>query len=223
MLFLLAHLEKRILFTLNEWYRKQKKGGRNLRELRYSLAFLTLILIGAGISGCATDTTVKKTSQASTSQLTASKLISNIKQNEKNHSVTDISIIGLKNVDGQGLAFASFNLDGQLKYANIYDSHQKNENGFGIGLFTATKAVGSPIQCVEQVGGDGVVLITGIVVDDPEIKNIIITFSNGSINQVPVINGRFWFGGKVGSSFHDSNSNKVLGVTSNGDIVMNTK
>jgi hypothetical protein len=167
-----------------------------------------------GVSGCASQTNHANTTKVAVSQssnkLTESEVDAKIRDNEKNHSVSDIHMISLKNVDEHGFAFASFKLDGQEKYVNIYDS--------SLGVFTASNTKGHPLQYVESYGDGGFSFVTGVVVDKPTVKKVIVTFSNGSVEQVPVINGHFWIAEKVGSQYH---SNQVLGVTSNGSIVKN--
>ncbi len=120
-------------------------------------------------------------------------------------------IISSEQVDEHDFAFASFKLDGQERYVNIYDS--------SIGIFTAStvpNSKGHPLQYVESYGNGGFSFVTGVVVDEPTVKKVIVTFSNGSVNQIPVINRHFWIVKKVGSQYH---SNEVLGVTSNGGIL----
>jgi hypothetical protein len=187
--------------------------------------FVGFVVLTATITGCATSsstptkiTNTTNQTRLSANQLTKSIIIMQIKKQEENHVVSKISFITLKNLGSQAYAFVSFNEDGKLKYENIF---QASTQGTGWGEFSATKINGYPIQSDQQVAGNGYNFITGVVVDDPSIKNIVITFSNGDVKQVSVQNGQFWFFGKIGTSELDAYSKHMIGVSNQGDFVIN--
>jgi hypothetical protein len=159
----------------------------------------------------------KKLSQKPQKMLSFSKVKTTILSDEKGKNVSDIHIIGVKNIDGVGASFASFKLDGKLKYVNMYSSKQQ---GTGTGVFTVSDLKNTPIQYITQVGESGYISITGIINDASGFKNIIITFSNGQIREVPVVKDEFWFFGKIGSTEKDSYSKEVIGVKANGSIII---
>lgn len=190
-----------------------------------SLLFVTaLIGVTCAVSGCETSNNNSSNKVGSSAskvlqeQLTTSKVIADIRNVEKGHIVSDIHIIGIKNVAGQGAGFASFNLDGHLKYASISDSKKQ---GMTTGILTANQAKTMPIQYTQSVSENGYNTITGFVDSNADIKNVVMTFSKGQIRQTPVIHGTFLFFGKVGASEKDAYSSSVIGVTSNGNIITN--
>lgn len=142
-----------------------------------------------------------------------------IVQHEKEHSVTNIKVIYASSSEGFKVAFASFDLDGKLKYGSIFDSPIQ---GTSLGTFVASQDKKNPLQFTETVGQNGFNLVTGVVVDDPRVQNVVITFKNGAIRTVPVVNSKFWFAGKVGATDTQSFTQHVLGVTDTGQIVENT-
>jgi hypothetical protein len=189
------------------------------------LVFVTaLIVITNTVTGCETAANNKPANKVSTSkavaeQLTTSKVIADIRSAEKGHTVSDIHIIGVKNFDGQGAGFASFNLDGHLKYASVTDSKTQ---GMTTGILTPNQTKRAPIQYTQTVSENGYSSITGFVDSNADIKTVVITFSRGQIREIPVIHGVFWFFGKVGTSEKDTYSKGVIGVTSDGNIVTNS-
>jgi hypothetical protein len=92
---------------------------------------------------------------------------------------------------------------------------------YGIGVFSAGKGKGMPLQSTEQVLKSGFNQITGVVVDNPNVKNVVITFSNGCVTYVPVVDGHFWFVGKVGTSEANAYSKHIIGISNRGDIISN--
>jgi len=184
-----------------------------------------VLLTTAITTGCAasnpipanvTNTTVK--TPMATAQLTTSIIMKQLEQQAGNHVLTNIHIITLKNVGSRAYAFVSFDEDGKMKYANVFHS---SSEGTGMGMFLAPSARGQPIQATQQVGKDGYILITGIVVNTPSVKNVVITFANGSVKQVPVQNGQFLFFGKIGTSESDAYLKHMIGVSNHGEIVVN--
>lgn len=141
-----------------------------------------------------------------------------ILQQEKEHSVSDLKVIYSSSSDGFKVAFASFALDGQLKYGSIFDSPTQ---GTSFGTFTASQDKKNPLQHTETVGQNGFSLVTGVVVSEPHIKTVVVTFKNGAIRTLPVVNGAFWYFGKIGSTDTQSFTQQVLGVTDTGQIVEN--
>ncbi|WDL95899.1 hypothetical protein [Alicyclobacillus sp. ALC3] len=138
-------------------------------------------------------------------------------RNEKGHSVTNIKVIYASSSDGFKLAFASFDLDGQLKYGSIFDSSIQS-----LGVFTVSLDKGNPLQFTESVEQNGFNLVTGVVVGDPRISNVVLTFKNGTIKTVPVVGGKFWYAGKIGATDTVSFTQHVLGVTDTGQIIENS-
>lgn len=142
-----------------------------------------------------------------------------IVQHERGHSVGDIRVIQASSTEGIKFAFVSFDLDGQLKYGSILDTRTQ---GTSLGTFTASQDKNNPLQFTETVGQNGFNLVTGVVVNDPQVKNVVITFKNGLVRTVPVVNSKFWYAGKVGATDTQSFTQHVLGVTDTGRIVENT-
>jgi hypothetical protein len=161
--------------------------------------------------------TTKKPSQETPKLLSISKVKATIQNVEKGKNVSDIHIIGLKNSDGVGASFASFKLDGKLNYVNMFSSKQQ---GTGTGVFTVSDLKQTPIQYTAQIAENGYSSITGITDRASDIKKVIITFSNGQIREVPDVNDEFWFFGKTGATEKDAYSKEVIGVTTNGSIVV---
>lgn len=164
--------------------------------------------------------TSKKPSQETPKLLTISKVKATIQNVEKGKNVSDIQIIGLKNGDGVGASFASFKLDGKLNYVNMVSSIQQ---GTGTGVFTVSDLKHIPLQYTAQIAENGYTLITGITDPASGIKTMIITFSNGQVREVPVLNDTFWFFGKIGATVQDAYDKEVIGVTANGSIVVKKK
>ena len=183
-----------------------------------------VMLLTTAITGCAnlsptaanvTHTTLK--TQVTGAQLTKSKITSQLEQQGKNHAISNIHIITLKNVGSRAYAFVSFDEDGKMKYANVFHS---SSPGTGMGIFSAPIIKGSPIQAVSQIGENGYSFVTGIVVDNPNIKNIVIIFADGDIRQLPVHDGQFYFFGQIGKSGSDANQKHLIGITDSGEIVI---
>ncbi len=184
-----------------------------------------IVLFTTAITGCATskttsvnvtNTTVK--TPVAAAQLTKSKITKQLEQQEGNHVLSNIQVITLKNVGSRAYAFVSFDEDGKMKYANVI--HLSSE-GTGMGIFSAPNVKGHSIQADQQVGKDGYNLITGVVVNNPNVKNVVITFANGSVKQVPVQNGQFLFFGQIGTSESDAYLKNMIGVSNHGEIVVN--
>lgn len=183
------------------------------------------MLLTTVITGCATSNrtpanvanTTVKTSMA-TAQLTESKITKQLEQLAGNHVFSNIHIITLKNVGSRAYAFVSFDEDGKTKYANVFYS---SSEGTGTGIFSAPSVKGQPLQATQLVGKDGYNFITGVVVNNPSVKNVVITFANGSVKQVPVQNGYFLFFGQIGTSVSDAYVKHMIGVSNHGEIVVN--
>lgn len=163
-------------------------------------------------------TSKTQTSQETSKILTPSQVIKDIKDNKPGQQLKNIHIIGIENKDGFASAYASYELNGKLKYASIYDWPTQ---GKGVGVFEAPKSKKEPIQYVETIGVKGYCLITGVVNNDFGIKNVVITFSKGQVKQAPVVNDTFWFFGKIGNSEKQARSKQVIGVSANGSIIKN--
>lgn len=159
----------------------------------------------------------KKSSQAPQKMLSISKVKTYIQNAEKGKNVSFIHIIFVKNIGEVGAAFASFKIDGKLKYVTIFSSKQQ---GNGTAVFTVSDFKKDPIQYVEQSGENGYTSITGVIDHKSGIKKISITFSNGQVKEVPVVGDEFWFFGKAGSTEKEVYSREVIGVTTNGSLVV---
>lgn len=200
--------------------------GRGFRLNRKFTTVLVGFLISvATITGCATSntternaTTAQNKSTASPGQFTNYTVATYIRDSEMNHKVTDIQIISMKNTKGSGFAFASFKADGEEKYANIFRSKGQ---GVGISTFSAPQVKNSPLQADQQVAQNGYTSITGVVVNSPSIKSIVITFSNGNVTDVPVSDGHFSLFGQMATSEAGAYLRHMIGVSNQGAIVVN--
>jgi hypothetical protein len=123
-------------------------------------------------------------------------------------------------MSGVGAAFASFKLDGKLNYVDMYGSGQQGQQGIGTVPFYAENFKNNPIQYEELSGKNGFNSITGVVDSASGIKKVIITFSKGQVQEVPVVKDKFWFFGRAGSTEKNVYSREVIGVTANGSIVV---
>ncbi|WP_258110878.1 hypothetical protein [Alicyclobacillus sp. SP_1] len=183
------------------------------------------MLVTTAITGCSTSATqsthvthtVVKTHRA-IAPLTKTDVTKELEGQTSANVFHDIHMITLKNVGTRAYSLLSFQENGQLKYAVVFRSPSQ---GTGMGIVSVTHVKGQPLEAGQLVGKDGYNFVAGVVVQDPSVKRVVLTFTNGSVKQAPIRNGYFWFFGKVGTSQSDAYLQGMMGVTDHGQIVVN--
>lgn len=195
-----------------------KGRRRKLNRLIGSLATAAAIVVAVGVGYVVATNKMDHQSEGelqknASNALSIAEVQALIQKNQTGHIVNHVSVIDSGFLAGYRFAFASFYSDGNLEYANIFDG--------GIGIFVTSDSKANPLQ-YEVSTVHGFSYITGVIVEHPDVHDVVIIFNNGQVKVVPVKNGEFWFVAKIGATESDAYTQHVIGVTERGNLIEDT-
>ena len=152
--------------------------------------------------------------------ITREKVISEVQQalTQNGEVPAHLQTIHFDTKDGKGFALVTYQFNGQPHFAIIIAS----QIGYGMASASFPPDQKVPIRLF-STSSNGWEFIAGVVNDHPEVKNVVIIFSNGIATSVPVRNGCYWYTHQVSSTNTNVHILKVIGVTKTGGILSNQK
>jgi|GEM_PF-5492606 len=152
-----------------------------------------------------------------TPRLSTTQVQQTIRHIEAGHTISNIQVIHSGFFEGHEFAFASYEEDGKVSYASV----TKDKDAMSTDTSTPSLSGNAPINSMTAVAQDGFLLVTGLVLKTSHIERIVLAFSDGTVKQVPVSDGGFWFTEKVSPKAPLIYVKHVVGVTSTGSIIEN--
>ncbi|GMA64138.1 hypothetical protein NZD89_02145 [Alicyclobacillus fastidiosus] len=181
---------------------------------RVWIGIVTVLVIVSGILGYVHHP-YNAPQSTTPSYLSKQQIIADIQKQQltQNKVAQDVRVMHLKTIGNEGVAFATFRVNGQQEFASLLMS----STGYDMSTYTMGTDKAVTIQYT-TLGGDGFEYITGGVFDHPSVVSAVIIWSNGTAVTVPVQNGYFWYEHRVQMPT-DPHVKQVVGITSRGTIV----
>ncbi len=176
------------------------------------LGFILLFVTVLGVQTYA----VNRRSSSPAAKLFSAKQVTLDVQNQlfaKSRVPRHIRVIHLARKSGKGLAFASFEVNGRP----CFEGFVMVPSGYGSNSFQLKDTVSRPIQYGE-LGDGGIEYIFGRVFA-PNVRSVLVIFSNGRTVSLATNNGYFWYG--VDSS-KAGRIKEIMAVTDSGNTIKNS-